>query len=486
MAMSLELYLIDCDRQSREALVRDCKEAGWRSAVFPSVDDLRTSGDSDTVPLIIISVPPEWADDNCEPWISRFRQWHEQNAQTQLLLLLPRDFSAGDRLALDLSARHILYKPYHLEDLSQILARIAEGVGKRRRMDALNRRLHKPHGFEEIIWTSDKMRAVLDLAERVAGSDCTSTMITGECGTGKGALARAIHEASDRHDGPFIEVNCAAIPHSLLESEFFGHEKGAFTDAKDQKMGLFECANGGTIFLDEVGEIDYSLQAKLLKFLDSRVIRRISGTRFLPVDVRVISATNRDLKRDIEHKRFREDLFYRLNVVEIPLPPLRERLEDIRPIAESYVQKYAARLNKGQIDLTCEAMDALEIYNWPGNVRELINIIERAVLLNTTGAIKPDDLPFEVKQAVPIVNVEKEQGTIRVTLPPEGVSLGEVERATILAALARTGGNIARAARILEIGRGTLRYKMKKLEIDSEEMKKKIKNGQYEPVCTIG
>lgn len=482
--MSLELFLIDCDSESRKALTLDCEEAGWNTTVFNTVDDLRISGDTKDVPLAIISVPPERADTNHEAWIGRFRQWHEQNTQTQLILLLPPDFSSGDRLALDLGARHTLHKPYQLRDLSRILARIAEGVGKRRRMDALNRRLHKPHGFEEIIWVSERMRTVLDLAERVSKSDCTSTMITGECGTGKGALARAIHEASERHNGPFIEVNCAAIPRNLLESEFFGHEKGAFTDAKDQKMGLFECANGGTIFLDEVGEIDYSLQAKLLKFLDSRVIRRISGTQFLPVDVRVISATNRDLKFDIEHKRFRGDLFYRLNVVEINLPPLRERLEDIRPIAETYTRRYAARLNKGEMNLTDEAMDTLTKYTWPGNVRELINIIERAVLLNTTGMIKPDDLPFEEKRETPIVNVEKEQETIRVKLPPEGVSLDVVERGTILAALERAGGNIARTARILKIGRGTLRYKMKKFGIDSEEMKKKFKNGKYKPVCT--
>ena len=483
--MSLKLYLIDCDRQSRETLARDCEEAGWNTAVFNTIDDLCAFNDNDDVPLAIISVPPEWADDDCGPWISRFRQWHEQNAQTQLILLLPRSFSAGDRLALDVGARHILYKPYQFADLSRIFVRVAEGVGKRRRMDALNRRLRKPHGFDEIIGVSEQIRAMLDLAERVAMSDCTSTMITGECGTGKGALARAIHEAGGRRDGPFIDVNCAAIPRSLLESEFFGHEKGAFTDAKDQKMGLFECANGGTIFLDEVGEIDYSLQAKLLKFLDSRVIRRISGTRFLPVDVRIISATNRNLKSDIEQKRFRGDLFYRLNVVEIHLPPLRERLEDIRPIAESYVQRYAARLNKGDIQLANEAMHALENYAWPGNVRELINIIERAVLLNTTGVIGPDDLPIDEKQESSIINVEKEQGTIRVILPPEGVSLDEVEKGTIVAALERAGGNIALAARTLEIGRGTLRYKMKKLGIAPDEIKKKFKNGKYEPVCTI-
>jgi two-component system response regulator AtoC len=482
--MSLELYLIDCDRQSRTDLSRDCEEAGWSVEAFNTVDDLLASSTNGDILLVIISIPPDWTGGQSEAEISRFRRWHEKNAQTQLILILSRDFSSGDRLALDLGARHLLYKPYRTEDLSRILARVAEGTGRRRRMSALKKRLRKPSGFEEIIGTSEKMRDVLVLAERIARSDTTSAMITGECGTGKGALARAIHEASDRCHGPFIEVNCAAIPRSLLESEFFGHEKGAFTDAKEEKMGLFECANGGTIFLDEVGEIDYSLQAKLLKFLDTRVIRRISGTRFLPVDVRVISATNRDLKRDVEEKRFRGDLYYRLNVVEVHIPPLRERVEDIRPIAESYLEKYSARLKKGGITLTERAFEALERYAWPGNVRELINIIERAVLLNTTGVIEPDDLPVDGHMDTAVVNIQKEQGAIRIDLPPEGASLEEIERGAIIAALARAGGNITHAARTLEIGRGMLRYKMKKFGIDSAEIKKNFENGQYEPVCT--
>jgi DNA-binding NtrC family response regulator len=482
--MSLDLFLIECDRQSRETLKQDCEEAGWNATALNTVEDLLEAHGDCKAQLVIISVPREWIGDDCMTVTEHFRRWHQQHNQTQLLLLLPRDFSEGDRLALDLGARHILYKPYRIEDLSRILARAAEGIGKRQRRAELDRRLRTPRGFEEIIGISEEIRSVLNLAERVAKSESTSTMITGECGTGKGALARAIHEASDRRSGPFIEVNCAAIPRTLLESEFFGHEAGAFTDAKHEKMGLFECANGGTIFLDEVGEIDYALQAKLLKFLDSRVIRRLSGTRFLPVDVRVISATNRDLKRDIEEKRFRSDLFYRLNVVEIVLPPLRERIEDIRPIAEEYLRRFASRLNKGDITLTEEAYEALDRYPWPGNVRELINIIERAVLLNTSGTIPPEDLPFDKKQQSSIVHVERSGGTIRVDLPPEGASLEAVERGTILAVLLRNGGNVARAARTLEVGRGTLRYKMKKLGIASEEIKKKFKNGKFEPTCT--
>jgi transcriptional regulator with PAS, ATPase and Fis domain len=249
-------------------------------------------------------------------------------------------------------------------------------------------------------------------------------------------------------------------------------------------MGLFEVANGGTIFLDEVGEIDFNLQAKLLKFLDSRTIRRVSGTQFLPVDVRVISATNRNLKDDVESKRFRTDLYYRLNVVEITLPPLRSRKEDIRPIAEAYTKKFSSRLKKGEIVLSEDAYTLLERYSWPGNIRELINLIERAVLLNTTGRIRAADLPIaaEVDDEDTLCHVKKRYETIKIELPPEGVRLDQVEEAVILETLIKTGGNVTRAAHLLGVERGTLRYKMKKHGIDGQDLKKKIKTGEYEPV----
>ena len=237
-----------------------------------------------------------------------------------------------------------LEKPFDNDELTALIARAVEMVTLSRRVRQLENQLEETYGFDSIIGTSDRMKSTFALMRRFAATDGT-VLVCGESGTGKELIVRAIHQASRRKSGPFIVVNCGAIPSGLIESEFFGHEAGAFTDAKEEKMGLFECANGGAIFLDEVGEIDYSLQAKLLKFLDSRVIRRLSGTRFLPVDVRIISATNRDLRTAVEEKRFREDLFYRLNVVEIHMPPLRERIADIRPIAHAYAQRFASRMS---------------------------------------------------------------------------------------------------------------------------------------------
>jgi transcriptional regulator with PAS, ATPase and Fis domain len=346
----------------------------------------------------------------------------------------------------------------------------------------LEKRAAVREGFAEIIGASERMSEVIDLARKVAASDTTSIMITGECGTGKGALAKAMHLASPRREGPFIEVNCAAIPRNLLESEFFGHEPGAFTDAKEEKIGLFECANGGTIFLDEVGEIDYSLQAKLLKFLDSRTIWRVGGTRFLPVDVKVMSATNRDLKTAVATKRFREDLFYRLNVVEIHIPPLRERLADIRPIALASTRRFASGINKREIRLSEDAIEALERYTWPGNIRELINVIERAVLLNAGGTIEPGDFPFSTVEREIALPLKEQEKRIVIDLPSGGVPLEAVEKALIEAALAQSEGNVTRAAGLLKVGRGTLRYKMKKHGIDADASQKKLRSGSFEPV----
>jgi DNA-binding NtrC family response regulator len=463
---SLFVGIVESEAEHRDSLTLVCGESGWKAKCFATLPEFLAAANKREYPLLILSLPETAVDENDGPGMSALRAWREEHAQTQLILLLPKSYAAADRLALVLGARHILYKPSRAEDLMKILSMVAQGIGMRKRKSALEKRAQQPQGFEEIIAVSGTMLEVIKLARKVAGSDTTSIMVTGECGTGKGAFAKAMHLASPRREGPFIEVNCAAIPRNLLESEFFGYEKGAFTDAKDEKMGLFECANGGTIFLDEVGEIDYSLQAKLLKFLDTRVIRRLSGTRFLPVDVRVISATNRDLRKAVEEKRFREDLYYRLNVVEIRIPALRERTADILPIALAYTERFSHRLNRGAVALAEEAIAALERYSWPGNVRELINVIERGVLLNASGTLEPSEFPFTREAHETRIPLREERETIVIDLPQEGVALDAVERALIAAALGRAGGNITRAAGLLRVGRGTLRYKMKKYGLE--------------------
>lgn len=480
---TLFLSIVDEVAASRERLAKICAERGWRVEPYENVSAF-TDADTERAPhLLLFSIPAGFGGGDGDAQMQALGAWRERNAQTQIVLLMPPAHEAGDRLALILGARHVLHTPAREEDLSRILAMSAQGIGRRARRSAIEKLEKERSGFEEIIGVSDRMLDVLALARKVAASDTTSIMVTGECGTGKGALARAMHAASPRRDGPFIEVNCAAIPRNLLESEFFGYEPGAFTDARTEKIGLFECANGGTIFLDEVGEIDYALQAKLLKFLDSRVIRRLSGTRFLPVDVRVVSATNRDLKQSVAERRFREDLYYRLNVVEICIPALRERRVDIRPIAAEYARRFAARMGKGEVGLSDEAFDALERYDWPGNIRELINSIERAVLLNATGVIGPADFPFSKESRGTTLPLREASDGIVIDLPPGGISLEAAERALIEAAMARAQGNITRAAGLLRVGRGTLRYKLKKFGIVHAQTKENLQGGSFEPVA---
>ncbi|HMA77124.1 MAG TPA: sigma-54 dependent transcriptional regulator [Candidatus Krumholzibacteriaceae bacterium] len=482
--MDLVVDIINPGKDS--PIASDCAEAGWKVKEFPSVEDFTASKQKTFAPLLILSVPESWQKEQRTEAAAAITDWHDQYSKSQILLLLPGNYRKSDTAAIDFSARHILFKPYDSKDLHQLLVRTARGVGKREKKQTIDKINRKPEGFENIIGVSRPIRDVIDTAKKVASSESTSIMITGENGTGKGAIAKAIHTSSIRKDGPFIEINCAAIPRNLLETEFFGHESGAFTDAKERKIGLFECANGGTVFLDEIGEIDYRLQAKLLKFLDSRTIRRVSGTQFLPVDLRIISATNRNLKKDVLEKRFRADLFYRLNVVEISLPPLRDRIEDIEPIARYYAGQFSTRLKKGDITLTDEAVEILKRYSWPGNIRELINIIERAVLLNTGGQIRAEDLPLKTEKKERTIEISQEKGTIRIDLPPGGTPMREIEKAAIIAALKQTRGNVTAAARLLELERGTIRYKMKKHGIDPSKIKENSVNGQYTPVPVSG
>jgi two-component system response regulator AtoC len=478
----LNASIIETAAGARESLERLCEESGWQAKGFASVGDFAAARHKTEYQMLLISLNEGASAEEIETTLAALRAWRESHPQTQIVLLVPEEFHAADRIALIVGARHILHKPYRCEDVAQILAAVAQGVGKRTRRSVLEKRAIGREGFEEIVGVSERMSVVIDLARKVAASDTTSIMITGECGTGKGALAKAMHLASPRREGPFIEVNCAAIPRNLLESEFFGHEPGAFTDAKEEKIGLFECANGGTIFLDEVGEIDYSLQAKLLKFLDSRTIWRVGGTRFLPVDVKVMSATNRDLKTAVATKLFREDLFYRLNVVEIHIPPLRERLADIRPIALASTRRFAAGINKREIVLSEDAIEALERYRWPGNIRELINVIERAVLLNAGGTIEPADFPFSGIEREIALPIREQEERIVIDMPPDGLPLEAVEKACIVAALTKAEGNVTRAAGLLKVGRGTLRYKMRKHGIGADASKKKLRSGSFEPV----
>jgi two-component system, NtrC family, response regulator AtoC len=369
--------------------------------------------------------------------------------------------------ALKLGAFDFVTKPFDKDEVRQIVAKAL----KTRELSGADATAAPSGGGVRfgIIGASPGIADLYAVLERVADTP-TTVMITGESGTGKELVARALHEHSSRKDKPFIKVNCAAIPKELIESELFGYERGAFTGAVASKPGRFELANGGTLFLDEVGEIPVEMQVKLLRALQESEFERVGGIKTIRVDVRLVAATNRDLKKLLAGGNFREDLFYRLNVVPIRLPALRERTSDIPLLVEHFLRKFNERLKKHVEGVEAEALDALVAYPWPGNIRELENVIERAVLFCDTQRLRASDLSPEIRGIPAMANVPMPEADLQVALAGEGglkehvkVAMSRLERELVSRALQQTTGNVTHAARLLKISRKGLQLKMKEL-----------------------
>jgi DNA-binding NtrC family response regulator len=358
--------------------------------------------------------------------------------------------------AMKRGASDYLTKPVKSEEIIRVVERAVREASLRREVSRLRKEVHKEYSFHQILGKSKAIQVVFDLIRRVADSP-TNVLITGESGTGKELVAKAIHYNSDRREAPFIPVNCAAIPEQLLESELFGHMRGAFTDAKMDKRGLFEEAQKGTVFLDEISELPLMLQAKILRAIQEKEIRRVGATKPTSVDVRIIAATNLNLNEEVKAKRFREDLYYRLNVIELKLPPLRERREDIPLLVDAFLKKCGQARGKEMKGVSESALAMLMDYGWPGNVRELENVIERAVTLSLGEKISPDDLPPAVQGARGDRRVLDEAA--EKTLP-----LHEIEKEYIKKILEKTGGNKYQAAHALGIDRKTLYRKLAEIE----------------------
>ena len=311
----------------------------------------------------------------------------------------------------------------------------------------------------KIVAQSAAMREVVRFAGRIAASGVTTIMLQGESGTGKDVFARFLHEASPRHDSPFVAINCAAIPETLLESELFGYEKGAFTDARSLKKGVLELADGGTVFLDEIGELPLHLQAKLLRVMEDQSFRRLGGVRDVTVDVRVISATNKNLGEAVRNREFRQDLFYRLNVIQIVLPALRDHSDDVIPLVEHFIHFYNRKFERNVTGVTSEAALLLQAYDWPGNIRELRNVVERAMVLEEQDQLTVENLVLG--EEAPGASFSASS----VSPSRSGMSLEDTERSMLTEALQKTGGNQTQAARMLGISRDTLRYRIKKFNL---------------------
>ncbi len=388
----------------------------------------------------------------------------ETDTDTSVILMTAYGTIEDAVAAMKSGAYDFITKPFDTEHLCVLIGRALENRRLVAENTLLRQELFADQGFANIIGKSAKMIELGDLVKKVAGSDA-SVLLQGESGTGKELLARAIHSLSNRKDGPYIAINSAAIPRELLENELFGSERGAFTGAHARKMGKFEIANGGTVFLDEIGDMDVALQAKLLRVLQQKNFERLGGTKTVDVDVRVIAATNMDLPELISQKRFREDLYYRLSVFPLNVPPLRERLDDIPALTEYFVDKYCKEMKKPVKSLTREAFSLLEKYHWPGNVRELENTIERAVILAEGKRITPEHLAIRLRRTDEI-QLRDGAGLKEIGAHAQA----QAERGTIIRVLKEVRGNKRKCARVLKIDYTTLFDKIKKYQIDDKDL----------------
>jgi DNA-binding NtrC family response regulator len=361
--------------------------------------------------------------------------------------------------AIKLGAYDYINKPFNHDEMVMTIGRALESSRLRREVRHHRAVQQKHYGLSSIIGQSPPMVEVFELIEKIARSQATTVLITGESGTGKDLVAKAIHYASDRANRPFMNITCSALPETLLESELMGHERGSFTDARTLKKGLFELAEGGTVFLDEIGDMGTLLQAKLLRFLQEKTFKRVGGVKDITVNVRIIAATNKDLGKAVKDGKFREDLFYRLKVIPINLPPLRDRKEDIPHLINFFIDGFNQEFKKTTKGISRDSTERLGTYSWPGNVRELRNVIERAMILEDKPELTIEDLPREIRDPSPTSPVEVPDG---FRLPDTGFPLRDIEQEMVKQALDKTRGNQTRAARLLSISRDALRYKMKK------------------------
>lgn len=391
----------------------------------------------------------------------------EERPRCQVIIVTDQESMETREIPPQLGVRNLLYRPVNVDVLRRLIHFSDRAVH-----DDLGERPQSPPAepeqrFSKLIGQSPAFRSAVKVADQAAKSPDTPVLIIGEPGAGKNLVARAIHDQSPRRSGPFLHLNCASIPGELMESELFGHEAGAFSDATGRKVGLLELANSGTLYLEGVGDLELPLQAKLLRFMDSRRLRRVMSDVEIESDVRVIASSHRDLSREVATRCFRTDLYNRLGAVQVHLPPLRERGADIVDLARRFTDTVVKRLGKAPMSLHPDSERLLLEYTWPGNVRELYEAVERAAMSKSGGELRPEDFPIESARQ-PLYLIDFSEDTFQVRLPDQGTNLESVERKVIESALERCRGNVMEAARFLSIGRGALRYKISKHGLEGE------------------
>src|SRR5690349_11769216 len=464
-----KILVVDDERLVRWSLGQKCEEWGYQVVEAPSGEPGLRLAQIESPDLVLLDV--RMPDINGIQVLEQIKK--AQDAPP--VIMITADPQLDDvKSALKLGAYDFIGKPLDFEELHVTIQNALEANHLRSEVQSLRGEVRRHTGYHEVVAVSPKTTELMNFVQKVAASEATTILIQGESGTGKDLIAKTIHYESSRQDKPFVAINCSAIPETLMEAELFGHEKGAFTDAKQMKKGLFEAADGGTLFLDEIGELSPVLQAKLLRVLEDQVVRRVGGLRDIQVDVRVIAASNRDLEKAVREGQFRQDLYYRLAIIAIFIPPLRDRKEDILPMVDSFIDRYNRRFRKSIRGITDETRKLLLTHTWPGNVRELKNTIERAMILEEEQFLRPMYLPFSVAEtggrtvfertAAPENGQALPNGRMlpRLYIPEGGTSLEEVERAMVELAMRQAGNNQTHAARLLDISRDALRYKLKK------------------------
>lgn len=448
----LTILIVDDEANQRNLLAGYLKKKGYNAIEASSAEQGIELANKNLVDLILtdFKMPGKTG-------LDLLKEVRANNPEAAIVIMTAFGTIENAVEAMRAGAYDYITKPIDFDELDLLIQRLGERQQLISENILLKEQLAEKFKFTDIIARSSKMEEVLNLTGRVAKSRA-SVLIRGESGTGKELIARAIHFASQRYNKPFIAVNCSALNENLLESELFGHEKGAYTSADKQRRGRFELADGGTIFLDEIGDIPLSTQVKLLRVLQEQNFERVGGSQTISVDVRVIAATNRNLEDFMKEGKFREDLFYRLNVVTIDIPPLHQRKEDILPLVEYFTEKYSKEVNKEKVEFSKEALDTLLKYHYPGNVRELENIIHRAVVLVRDNLITTNELPINLR------NLPSEQPFTKSTQSQNlGERVEELEKELIFEALHKTEGNQSKAALLLGISERNLRYKLEKL-----------------------